>query len=219
MKTFYSYIYFDPSRNDEPIYVGKGHGNRAWKHLKKKGRHPFIQRLQFMKKNNVDPDIKVIQALNEDHAFFIEECLIKIYGRKDLKLGPLLNLTNGGDGVSNPSPLTRAKIGAANKGIKRTAAQIKANSEFRKGKPTGRKGKPNPMKKTTPHKNNGKVRTQEFKDNLSKLHVGKTAWNKGKPAKKKSCVHCSKMVDAGNMKKHHGDNCKNYTQMEKIKND
>lgn len=97
---FYTYIYRDPSRNNEPIYVGKGSRRRAYSHLKKSNRHPFIQRLQKMKNNNISPTIEIINALDESHSFFLEECLIEIYGRKDLGKGTLLNLTNGGEGVS-----------------------------------------------------------------------------------------------------------------------
>lgn len=209
MTVFYIYIYYDPSRNDEPIYVGKGHNQRAWYHLKRRGRHPFIQRLNYMKTHNIVPRISIIDALDESHAFLMEECLIEIMGRKDLGKGPLLNLTDGGEGVSNPSDITRAKIGAANKGIKRTPEQIRINSECRKGRPTGRKGIPNPMKKTTPHGNKGKIRSVEFKENLSNMYTGKTAWNKGVSSKKTPCIHCGKLMDAGNMKLHHGNKCKN----------
>ncbi len=97
---FYAYIYRDPSRNNESIYAGKGKNGRAWSHLKSKKKHPFIQRLQFMKKNNIEPSIEIIDALDESHAFFMEECLIEIIGRKDLGKGTLLNLTDGGEGVS-----------------------------------------------------------------------------------------------------------------------
>lgn len=35
-KQYYTYIYYDPSRNNEPIYVGKGYDKRAWDHLTSK---------------------------------------------------------------------------------------------------------------------------------------------------------------------------------------
>ena len=208
MTIFYTYIYYDPSRNNEAVYVGKGKNKRAWRHLNRTGRHPFIQRLQFMKRSNINPIIEIINALDENHAHFMEICCIAVIGRKDLGKGPLLNLTDGGEGTSNPSAASRKLIGAANKGRKRTTEQINAMSESRKGIPSGRLGVPNPMKKTTPHKNNGKIRSQEFRDNLSKMHEGKEAWNKGIPSVKHACIHCGIMMDAGNLKKLHNDNCK-----------
>jgi hypothetical protein len=205
---FYTYIYRDPSRDNEPIYVGKGHGRRAWKHLNRKGKHPFIQRLHFMSKSKIKPDIEIIYALDEIHAFFMEECCISVLGRKDLGKGPLLNLTDGGEGMSNPSDQTRLRIGQANKGIKRTEEQIKINSESRKGKPNGRAGITYKQKDTTNHGNRNKIRTQEFKDNLSKLHTGKVAWNKGKVSMKKECIYCKVWMDPGNLRKYHNENCK-----------
>lgn len=40
-------------------------------------------------------------------------------------------------------------------------------------------------------------------------HIGRTAgWNKGKEMKKTHCPHCGKLVSKGNMKRWHGDKCK-----------
>lgn len=205
---FYIYIYRDPSRDNEPIYVGKGHGKRAWRHLTRKARHPFVQRLQFMSRNGIIPDIQIIDAIDEEHAFFLEECCISIFGRKDLGTGSLLNLTDGGEGTANPSSVTRGKIGAANKGRKRTEEQIKVNSEYRKGKPNGRAGLRYKQKDTSNHGNRNKVRTQDFKDNLSRLHEGKPAWNKGRCSVKTECMYCKRFIDPGNFKRYHGEKCK-----------
>jgi len=109
---FYTYIYRDPSRDNEPIYVGKGCEKRSHVHLSLKKKHPFIQRIQFMKKNGVIPTIEIIDAIDESHSFLLEECLIQIFGRKDLGKGTLLNLTNGGEGISGyeHTDLTRLKM-------------------------------------------------------------------------------------------------------------
>ena len=100
MEHFYTYIYYDPSRNNEPFYVGKGTGERAWKHYKRKEMHPMTQRMQFLGKNNVKPIIGLYGSLDEEFALLLEEELISKFGRKDLGKGPLLNLTDGGEGVS-----------------------------------------------------------------------------------------------------------------------
>lgn len=107
---FYTYIYRDPSRNNEPIYIGKGQNRRAYYHLKLKGVSPFISRLKYMNKNNIIPSIEIINALDESHSFLMEECLINIIGRKDLSKGPLLNLTSGGEGVSGANWSRQRKI-------------------------------------------------------------------------------------------------------------
>lgn len=118
---FYAYIYRDPSRNSEPIYVGKGHGRRALQHLARKDVHPFTQRLQKMKREDVEPIIEIINAIDEAHAYFLEECLVTIFGRKDLKRGSLLNITEGGRGSKKGRILSaesRQRISAVQKGRK-----------------------------------------------------------------------------------------------------
>lgn len=94
---FYVYVYLDPTWNDEPFYVGKGHEERAWSHSKRKDHHPLTQRLQKMSRNKIQPIIEIADCVDEDHAFREEIKLIACYGRKDLGLGPLLNLTDGGE--------------------------------------------------------------------------------------------------------------------------
>lgn len=114
---FYSYIYYDPSRNNEPIYVGKGHGKRAWQHLSIKKTHPFIQRLQYMRRNGIEPIIGFYAGLDEEFCILLEQELISHFGRKDLGKGPLLNLTDGGEGSSGLviSEDTRKKLSIAKK--------------------------------------------------------------------------------------------------------
>ena len=133
--SFYTYIYYDPSRNNEPIYVGKGHGKRVWAHLNiRKKKHPFVQRLQFMKRNGISPIIGIYSGLTEEEAFSLEIWFIHKFGRKDLKLGTLLNRTDGGEGASGSK---------SQKGIKRSEEwkrKHKLNSDRRRGKPNGRKG-------------------------------------------------------------------------------
>lgn len=98
---FYAYIHRDPSRQNEAFYVGKGKGRRAYTHLTRKDRHPLTARLKAM--NGIKPSIEIIHAINEDHAYLLETCLIDLIGRKDKGLGPLLNLSDGGEGLSGPS--------------------------------------------------------------------------------------------------------------------
>ena len=101
MRQYYTYVYFDSSRNLEPIYVGKGYGKRAYKHLLRKDKHPFTQRLQKMAENGIEPQIEIINCSDEEFALFLEEEIIALVGRKDLCKGPLLNLTDGGEGNTN----------------------------------------------------------------------------------------------------------------------
>jgi hypothetical protein len=52
-----------------------------------------------MKKNNVKPVIGIYAGFDEELALLVEEELIAKFGRKDLGRGPLLNLTDGGEGT------------------------------------------------------------------------------------------------------------------------
>ena len=128
---YYTYIYYDPSRNNEPIYVGKGKDHRAWDHLKTKSKKntPILNRIRFMKRNNIVPIIGLYSGIDEELSHLLEEELIAKFGRKDLGKGPLLNLTNGGEGGSGSirSEETRRKIGVANIGKDRTHSQETKN--------------------------------------------------------------------------------------------
>lgn len=99
LNRYYTYIYYDPSRNNEPIYVGKGCRGRYSEHLKminKGKRHPFIQRLEYMKKNDINPIIGIYAGLDEEFALFLEEELMLKFGLKT-QGGTLLNLKTSGN--------------------------------------------------------------------------------------------------------------------------
>ena len=136
MPQFYAYIYRDPSRRNEPIYVGKGHGRRAYKHLTRKDKHPFTQRLQLMKKEGVEPIINVVDVPSEALAFQCEVDSIARFGRKDLGLGPVLNLTDGGEGPSGwvPTEENRKNMSDAHKGKSHGPDTLQKISDANKGK-------------------------------------------------------------------------------------
>ena len=120
LEIFYTYIYYDPSRNNEPFYVGKGKVDRAWTHYTRKGMHPMTQRMQLLNKNNIRPVIGLYSYIDEELALLVEMELISKFGRRDLGKGPLLNLTDGGEGVSGSRKVFTAehkqKLSAASLG-------------------------------------------------------------------------------------------------------
>jgi hypothetical protein len=160
MNDYYTYIYYDPSRSNEPIYVGKGSGHRAWGHKYRVDRHPFVQRLQYMKKNSIVPLIGLYAGLDEELAYLIEEELIAKFGRRDLGKGSLLNLTDGGDGNRNVSDLTRQKISASNKGKPKSPEHCAALSLARQLAPR-------------PGANKGGIMSDENKQKISATKKGK----------------------------------------------
>ena len=121
MKPFYIYLLCDPRKPGqyvygdyslpfEPFYVGKGHGKRAWNHTKVikrggKSANPHKDRIiAKLLRQGLSPVVEVLKEdLAEDTAFELEKLLISTIGRVDLKLGPLSNMSEGGEGNSGYS--------------------------------------------------------------------------------------------------------------------
>lgn len=88
-----------------PCYVGKGKGNR-WVRHQGRSKHcnkhlgSIIDQARRIGKEL--PRIKVAENLPEEEAFRLEKILIGMIGRG--KFGPLVNLTDGGDGLSGYMP-------------------------------------------------------------------------------------------------------------------
>src|SRR5260221_12283744 len=95
---FYVYVIF--RLNGIPCYVGKGRGDRWLVHEKRKikdNKH-FDNIIKQAKKAGKElPKIKLRENLFESEAFDLEKIFIKAIGR-EIHGGPLVNLTDGGDG-------------------------------------------------------------------------------------------------------------------------
>jgi hypothetical protein len=101
---FYVYVYRDPrpSKNNQPVYVGKGTGDRDLSHWSK-GSHnkPFQDFISHLKQREfVSPCQRVLETESEAEAFAKEIELIALYGRRNTNTGTLFNLTDGGEGGS-----------------------------------------------------------------------------------------------------------------------
>lgn len=93
MSDFYVYVHRKATTN-EIFYVGKGKNNRAWE-LEDRNNHWH----NTVNKHGFKVDV-IQTPLQEWYAFELEVELIALYGRSDLGLGPLVNMTDGGDGAS-----------------------------------------------------------------------------------------------------------------------
>jgi len=120
-KEFYVYLYLDPRKMGEyrygdgvysfeyePFYVGKGKDGRKTDHLNEakrnytEGNQLKLNVIRKIWKEGLEPIIIVYKDnLTEDEAIHqFEIPMIAAIGRRDKGLGPLTNLTDGGEGVS-----------------------------------------------------------------------------------------------------------------------
>ncbi len=128
-KDFYVYKYVNLNTGI-PFYIGKGKNYRSSMHMneakKTNTRNPkldMIRKLDF--ENGVE--IKIVENyLEESKALALETVLINTIGRKDLGKGPLLNKTNGGEGLSGGVD----QYGYKRKGIARFITDMVHNGEF-----------------------------------------------------------------------------------------
>jgi len=169
---FYIYCHI---RNDnlKPFYIGKGRGNRAWRKSK---RNKYWNNI--VKKHGYEVVI-LANNLEEDVALKLEKQFILCIGRENL-----CNMTDGGEGVSNPSEVTRKKMSEVNKGNTNrlgkthTIENKRKISEANKGN-TNRRGKSHSdgakEKMSVAHR--GKKRppfSEETKRKISEANKGKS---------------------------------------------
>jgi hypothetical protein len=103
MSYYYTYAYLRKG-DRTPYYIGKGHGKRAYDSSHNVKVPDDKDRIIFLKQN-----------LTEEEAFNHEKYMIAVLGRKDLGTGILRNMTDGGEGPSNPSPEARRKNSERNR--------------------------------------------------------------------------------------------------------
>ena len=100
---FYVYQHRKVDTN-EIFYIGKGVGVRA---NKRHGRSEHWQRV--VKKHGIIVEF-IAKNIDEELALLCEQEAIDVYKRRGIKL---VNHTNGGEGVSNPSDEVRQKMSLA----------------------------------------------------------------------------------------------------------
>lgn len=185
-------VYVHKKKNtNEIFYVGIGKTkNRA---------HSKLNRNIHWKRivEKYDYDVEIVHTnLDWDIACEIEKSLIHQYGRDNLS-----NMTDGGEGLSNPSNELRHKMSKAQIGKKQSLETIEKRVSKIKGRPLSeahkeklrqaKLGNKNPMYGKTFTMNDigrekirkanvGKVHSEESKLKMSESKKGMTAWNKGK---------------------------------------
>lgn len=207
---FYVYIHYKLDIN-EPFYVGKGYGGRCFC----KDRSPHWKNIV----NKHGYTIKIISKnLSEQEAHNLEKSLIKEIGRSDLDLGPLINLTDGGEGCyghlhseetknkmrlfhKNRSNQYKKNISISKKGKKRKpfSAEHRKNMSIAQSK---RIYSEQELTNRTIAAKNRKPKTLEHKRNISIANIG---------IKKNIifCPYCNKSGGEPAMKRWHFNKCKN----------
>jgi len=96
------YQYGDFKFNFEPFYVGKGKGYRIKNTTKDLRSNLFkSNKIKKLLENNIEIiKIKLFENIEENESLQKEIMLIKTIGRRNLNNGPLVNLTDGGEGLS-----------------------------------------------------------------------------------------------------------------------
>lgn len=135
----YTYIYLDIRKSGnynydeyhfdyEPFYVGKGKGNRYLEHTykNKDTEHLWSSRKMrsiFRETGNFPLCIKIKENISDKEAITLEIKMISLIGRSDRKKGPLVNLTDGGEGAVGAirkvmSQESRDKLSKSKKDVK-----------------------------------------------------------------------------------------------------
>ena len=124
-------VYIHRKKTDDTIfYVGIGKPSRPYRN---KGRSSLWNRT--VNKHGYYIEI-ILEDLSQEEACEIEIYLIEKLGRRDLKKGSLVNLTDGGEGIlgHEHSKETKKKISEAGKGRKLSEETKRKLSEAVKGR-------------------------------------------------------------------------------------
>jgi hypothetical protein len=120
---YYTYAYLREDRT--PYYIGKGTKYRAFGRTRRGAKPPRDKSKIIILKQN----------LTEEEAFKHEIYMIAVFGRKDLGTGILLNMTDGGDGVSGYkfSEESKRRKSILYTGRKRNSPSQETRDKIRKG--------------------------------------------------------------------------------------
>lgn len=171
-KKFYTYAHFKSS-TDEVFYIGKGVGGRCASNRSRSRRwRNVVAKHGFW--------WAILHEGTAEECLEVEKRLIARIGRLDLGTGPLINHTDGGDGLVNPSPETRRRLSSWQRGRKLP--------EKERLKRVGKVHSPETRAKMSAS-HTGKVRSAEHSANLrgsrsdetrrriSEGHAGKKNWS------------------------------------------
>jgi hypothetical protein len=163
---YYVYIYHDKGL---PIYVGKGKGQRASWHFHSNKAH-LGNILRKRSREGVTLLPQIIQCKSDADSIELEIFLISEIGRKDLGKGPLLNLTDGGDGAEGYKHTEEAKSKISKSNSRRSISQETRNKISLTLKNVYQSDE---MRKRAGEANRGRTLTEEHRLKMSRSTKGK----------------------------------------------
>ena len=175
---FYIYVLLDANKtgdysyggfsfSHEPFYVGKGTKKRYLDHFResslKQNSYKNNKIKNLLKTNKIPITQIILESKDENFIFEIETKMIATIGRKNLDIGPLTNLTDGGKGISGliKTPEHRNKL--------RLSRLNKKSSETTRKKIS--------LSQIGSKRNLGKKHSEETKNKISKSKIGTLSWN------------------------------------------
>lgn len=217
MNNYQIYTLSDP-RTGEIRYVGftkKELAVRLKNHIKKSKsgtKDSYTHVLNWIKKlseDNLKPKIETIELCNEDNwkeceKFWIQQ--LRVWGFR------LTNLTDGGDGLSNPSKETREKISFANKGKKRTPEQIELHRQTIIGRKLSEEHKKK-ISLTSPRFWKGKKMSEFAKQKMS---ISKTGYKHSEETKTNISINNSRYWAGKNMSEETKQKLRNSSKRKSI---
>ena len=156
-KDFYIYLH-RRATDGKVFYVGKGYGRRYKSKSRNKHWHNIVNKHGYKVEIYLD-------GLQEWYAFELEKEIISFYGRENL-----CNLTDGGEGPSNPSDETRIKMSMSHVGKKLPMCQRIKISESNKGRKIS-----DEAKQKSSNSQKGKKKSESTKLNMSIAAKGRKA--------------------------------------------
>jgi len=116
MDEYFVYAFLDPRKpgtfsfddlkfDYEPFYIGKGKQNRMERHKYDKTSSFKRNIINKIAEAGLEPiKVKLFENLNEAKAFELERKTIERIGRRNIGMGSLANMTDGGEGMSGWIP-------------------------------------------------------------------------------------------------------------------
>jgi len=208
MIDYYVYVYLDPRKigdfsygeefkfENEPFYIGKGRNDRKYHHLNMaKGskkvtsnKHLIYKIKNILQEGLVPIIVEYKNSMDNDSALKMENKMVLSIGRKDLNLGPLTNLCDGGERQNyNLSQETKDKISSTlkgkvtwNIGRKHTNEAKRNMHKFPQNHIPWNKGKTGVYSGQHLAAMKNRVVSTETREKISKANKGKVNPNKGR---------------------------------------